>query len=272
MGNSVKLALTFDFDETLAPDSTSALIQRAGVDPQAFWAVTVGERIRQGWDPVMAYLYELKRLGEAQGRPFRRGDFEEVGRGLTLHPGVESFFDAIRNDLADAVPNAQLDFYLISSGIGDLVRSTPIAQHFTDIWSCEWHYGADGAIEFPSRVVSFTDKTRYVYQISKGLVGPDYRNRPYDVNLKVSSYAVPMNRIVFVGDGLTDVAVFSLLSSRGGVCYAVYDPDRGDFSKAWSFLKDERVKGLYRPIYHPQADLYHALLNTLIQLAREATS
>ena len=31
------VALVFDFDDTLAPDSTSGFLQDMGVDPAAFW-------------------------------------------------------------------------------------------------------------------------------------------------------------------------------------------------------------------------------------------
>src|SRR3546814_4960688 len=51
-------------------------------------------------------------------------------------------------------PQVQLEFYLISSGIGDVVRHTPIAQEFTDIWASEFIYDQAGAIQFPKRVRS----------------------------------------------------------------------------------------------------------------------
>jgi len=42
----------------------------------------------------------------------------------------------------DANPRVTLEFYLISSGIGDVLRNMPIADEFTDIWASEFHYGA----------------------------------------------------------------------------------------------------------------------------------
>ena len=88
-----------------------------------------------------------------------------------MHEGVSTLFLRSRAAVRAEHPQVQLEFYLISSGIGDVVRSTPIAHEFTEIWASEFTYGADGGIEFPRRIVSFTDKTRYLFHIQKGIIG-----------------------------------------------------------------------------------------------------
>jgi len=54
-GKPAVLAVVFDFDETLVPDSTSRLLQARGVDPAEFWTVHVRRRLEQGFDPTLAY-------------------------------------------------------------------------------------------------------------------------------------------------------------------------------------------------------------------------
>src|SRR3546814_7042913 len=113
-------------------------------------------------------------------------------------------------------PRVQLEFYLICSGIGDVFRHTPIAHEFTDIWASEFNYGDDGAIEFPRRIVSFTDKTRYLFHIQKGIIGQASRGKPFEVNRKVpeDKLRVPFEQMIFVGDGYTDIPCFSLIRRR----------------------------------------------------------
>jgi hypothetical protein len=261
------VALAFDFDDTLAPDSSSFFLKKQGVDPSEFWPSVVGKRIADGWDPVTAYLYEIKKLGEKRGKPFTKQDFVEAGKELTFHPGIPEFFNDIKEDLKSRVPDAILEFYLISSGIGDVIRSSGITSYFTDFWSCEWHYDENGHIEFPRKVVSFTDKTRYIYQISKGLVGESYRNKPFEVNKLIENLRIPMDKIVYIGDGLTDVAVFSLLKKYNATCYAVFDPEHGS-ARAWSFIEEGRVRGLFSPKFNRKSDLY---LNILMALENAAS-
>jgi hypothetical protein len=49
------IALIFDFDDTLAPDSTSGFLETMGVDTQQFWSGQVDPLLAQDWDPVPAY-------------------------------------------------------------------------------------------------------------------------------------------------------------------------------------------------------------------------
>ena len=60
------IALIFDFDDTLAPDSTSGFLESLGVDTQQFWTKRVDPLLAQDWDPVPAYLHEMIALSREQ--------------------------------------------------------------------------------------------------------------------------------------------------------------------------------------------------------------
>ena len=266
------IALVFDFDDTLAPDSTSGFLQHLGVDATVFWRDQVGPLLsEQDWDPVPAYLYrmlELSRTG-AQGR-ITRERLRDWGGRLPLHDGVATLFDRLRARLHQAHPTVQLEFYLISSGIGDVLRGTPIAEQFADIWASEFHYGPDGAIDFPRRIVSFTDKTRYLFHIQKGIIGPESRNKPFEVNRKVDAdkLRVPFDQMIFVGDGYTDIPCFSLIRRSGGVAFGVWDPRHKEKrSRAWGFIEDGRVSNLNHARFGEDAELYQLLEAAVESLA-----
>ena len=179
--------LIFDFDDTLASDSTSGFLGSIGVDTASFWKDQVDPLLtHHDWDPVPAYLYKMIQLSQTgQHGPITQQRLRDWGARLELHEGVSTLFPRLRAAVRAEHPQVQLEFYLISSGIGDVVRSTPIAHEFTEIWASEFTYGADGGIEFPRRIVSFTDKTRYLFHIQKGIIGREFRNKPFEVNRKV---------------------------------------------------------------------------------------
>lgn len=266
------IALVFDFDDTLAPDSTSGFLEEIGVDVQHFWAREVGPLLsEQDWDPVPAYLYkmiELSRSGRCEA--ITRERLEDWGRRLPLHDGVPSLFERLRSRLREAHPQVRLEFYVISSGIGDVLRQTPIAGAFTDIWASEFTYDAQGAIDFPRRIVSFTDKTRYLFHIQKGIFGPESRNKPFEVNRKVEreKLRIPFEQMIFVGDGYTDIPCFSLIRRSGGVAFGVWDPrHREKRSRAWGFIQEGRVSNLNQARFGEDAELYQWLEEAVESLA-----
>lgn len=266
------IALVFDFDDTLAPDSTSGFLQDIGVDASVFWRDRVGPLLdHEDWDPVPAYLYRMLQLSQSgEHGPITRERLQDWGGRLPLHEGVASLFDRLRSRLHQAHPTVQLEFYLISSGLGDVLRSTSIAAQFTDIWASEFHYGADGTIDFPRRVVSFTDKTRYLFHIQKGIIGPDSRNKPFEVNRKVDAdkLRVPFEQMIFVGDGYTDIPCFSLIRRSGGVAFGVWDPrHREKRSRAWGFIQEGRVSNLNQARFDEDAELYQWLEEAVESLA-----
>ncbi|HEX7748265.1 MAG TPA: HAD family hydrolase [Bordetella sp.] len=271
------IALVFDFDDTLAPDSTTGFLESLGVDTAAFWKESVGPLLSdQDWDPVPAYLYrmiELSRAG-AHGGPITQEKLREWGRRLPLHDGVTTLFQRLRDAVRATHPKVQLEFYLISSGIGDVVRNTPIAHEFTDIWASEFAYGEDGGIAFARRLVSFTDKTRYIFQIQKGIIGAEFRGKPFEVNRKVPAdrLRVPLRQMVFVGDGYTDIPCFSLIKGQGGYAFGVWDPRHKDKrSRAWGFIEEGRVSNLNQARYDENAELYQLLEVAVTSLASGIT-
>ncbi|TEA77706.1 HAD family hydrolase [Allopusillimonas ginsengisoli] len=267
------IALVFDFDDTLAPDSTSGFLADIGVDVEQFWANDVGPLLNEhDWDPVPAYLYQMIELSRAGTHgPITQERLQDWGRRLPLHSGVESLFNRLRTMVREHHPQVQLEFYLITSGIGDVARSTPIAREFTDIWASEFVYEPrQGGIHFPRRIVSFTDKTRYLFHIQKGIIGVHSRSKPFEVNRKVppEKLRVPFEQMIFVGDGYTDIPCFSLIRRSGGVAFGVWDPRHRDKrSRAWGFIQEGRVSNLNQARYDDEAELYQWLEEAVESLA-----
>ena len=267
------IAVAFDFDDTLAPDGTSGLLESRGVATDPFWA-DVKELYETGWDPVPAYLYKIieESNENVTAGPITREALKSWGASLEFFAGVESLFERLTAVVAAEHPDIQVEFYLISSGIAEVLRATKIAKHFKNIWACDFHYDKAGAITYPKNIVSFTDKTRYIFQIAKGIVGPEASKEPFAVNKAVSAaeLRVPFEQMIFVGDGYTDIPCFSLVRANGGVAFGVYDPkNKSKWAKAWEYVSDNRVSNLAPADYSESSALWHGLQMAIDKIAQD---
>ncbi len=269
---SEKIAVIFDFDDTLAPDSTSGVLESVGVDAPSFWKDTVQPLLAEGWDPIPAYLYQM--IVTSNDRP--AGDritqqrLGAYGESISVFPGVMEIFDTLITRARGIDPSIDVEFYLISSGIGEVLRASCVAPRFRDIFASDFVYNEAGEILFPKNIVSFTDKTRFLYQISKGLIGPEARSKPFEVNRRMPSenYRIPFRHMIVVGDGMTDVPCFSLIKRYEGVAIGVYDADQPDkWGRSYTLATDRRVMGLYQANYQKGGDLHNNLLMAVGEIA-----
>lgn len=264
-----KIALVFDFDETLVEESTSAFLSSLGIDIDKFWAETVGELIKDDWDPVPAYMFRM--IETSMSQTITRDSFVEFAKKVKYKRGVELLFDALIKHVQRINSEYELEFYIISSGIAELIKHTSIAKYFKDIWASDFEYDGNGEIAFPKKILSFTDKTRYLFQISKGMVGENYRSKPYVVNEKYDSeeYHIPFKNMIYIGDGLTDVPCFSLIKKFNGTAIAVYDAQNTmAYGKAWQFIKEDRVSNLHSANYEKGSDLYNSIIMAIESITK----
>ncbi|MFH0882347.1 MAG: HAD family hydrolase [bacterium] len=255
---AIRIGVIFDFDGTLAPDSTTGFLASLGVDAGAFWEECNGLIAGQGHDPIPVYLQKMVDLAR-DGLPVTRERLETFGRSISVYDGVPTLFDRLTDHVRRHAPNATVEFYMISSGIETLLKATPIANRFHGIWGSDFVFDARGCAVGIKNVVSFTEKTRYLYQISKGIVGNDARLQPFRVNERMNegdAFHIPLERIIYVGDGLTDVPCFTLVRRYGGVAIGVYDENRPKkWKDAWRLVGDHRVSTLVSATFGPNSEM-----------------
>jgi|SRR5665213_740690 len=266
------IAVVFDFDDTLAPDSTSSFLETWGLDVKAFWR-SVEPLLANGWDPVPAYLFKMIEESNSRGLiPITKTLLEQHGRRVHTYTGVGNIFNRLQKHAVSVNKKCSVEYYLISSGIGTVLRSNPIAKHFSEIWASDFHYLPDGRISFPKNIVSYTDKTRFLFQISKGIFGTESKGKPFEVNKKVSeeNLRVPFKHMIFVGDGYTDIPCFSMLKKNGGIPIGVYDQEnREKWGRAWGFAEDGRVSNLVPADYSKRSALSNSLMMAVESIAKK---
>src|SRR5688500_5567724 len=133
-----KIAIVFDFDDTLAPDSTSSFLESMGVDTHEFWKKKVQPLLEDDWDPIPAYLYKMiEESNSGNISPITKEAITKYGSKVKFHKGVNTIFNKLNSFVQKNYPDIDLEFYLISSGIGDLLKNTKIAKNFIDIWASD---------------------------------------------------------------------------------------------------------------------------------------
>ena len=266
-----KIALVFDFDETLVEESTSAFLTSKGIDIDLFWGQTVMRLINDDWDPVPAYMFKM--IEASMNNRMTKSDFIDFAKQVKYKKGVKTLFSNLNKLVEEYKADFTIEYYIISSGIGEIIRNTSIASNFTDIWASDFEYDKNGDIAFPKKVLSFTDKTRYIFQISKGMIGSEFRSKPYVVNDKFDSkgYVIPIKNMIYIGDGLTDVPCFSLIKKNNGTAIAVYDAQNTNaYGKAWQFIKEDRVSNLNSADYTKGSDLYNTIVMAIDSIIKES--
>jgi phosphoserine phosphatase len=259
------LAVVFDFDDTLLPDSTTQLLRKYGINPKKFWTKDVRALIRSGFDPSLAWLKLLvdnvgrgKPLGEITKESLR-----EFGRTLDqdFYPGIPELFEDLRA-LVKKSKVGEIEFYIVSGGLQDIIEGSKVIRnsHFSGIYACDIAEDeSTGLIRHVKRCVTFTEKTKYLFEINKGIDPKRGRINPYLVNknVDISKRRIPFQNMIYVGDGLTDIPCFSLLKKLSGTAFGVFDPERSKSARRAlvEFLKPDRVISVHAPRYRRNDEL-----------------
>ena len=215
------VAFLYDFDKTLCTTDMQdyAFIPSLGMTPAEFWAEANGFGHRNRMDGILAYMYTMIREAERRDRPFTRADLVEKGRSIVLFPGVEDWFRRI-NDFG-ARQGVQVEHYIISSGLREIIEGSSISGEFREIYASEFYYDEKGRPAWPKLAVNFTAKTQFVYRINKGVLDVS-NDRDLNASMPDDSKRVPFTNMIYMGDGLSDVPCMKMMRAYGGQAIAVY--------------------------------------------------
>ncbi len=217
----IKVALMYDFDKTLSPKDMQefTFIPSLGFKPKQFWKEVSDLKNAQQMDSILAYMYMMLKKADAAGKPIRRENFVELGKDVQLFDGVETWFDRINE--AGKKLGLEVEHYIISSGLTEIIEGTSIADKFKKVYACRFFYDENGVAKWPAVVVNYTTKTQYIFRINKQVLS-ESEDKALNHYTPESERPVPFSRMIYVGDGLTDVPCMRLVKEYGGHSIAVY--------------------------------------------------
>jgi len=256
-----RVVFAFDFDETFAPNTTNALLDHLGVDPEAFRRDHVKPLTDDGWAQRLAEAAALAELSASDAGPITEQTFANVADELELYPGVTELFDRLRASVTDVEADVEVEFYLITAGFVHIPAHTSIAGEFDQILGGHWAFHDDGSIQTPKNTLGHYEKVRHLKAIAKGLDSIRSDNsHDVDRHIPESEWHVPFEQMVFVGDGDSDLPGFDLMESSSGTAIAVY---QADDAESWESREDMRagrqVVALARSDYSEDSPLLRAL-------------
>lgn len=266
MDGTTIVALLYDFDRTLCTQDMQnyAFIPSLGMAPEDFWREANDFGRREHMDGILAYMYTMIRQCREKGVPLTRESLRRCGRSVTLFPGVEDWFGRI--DRFGALLGVQVEHYVISSGLREIIDGSAIAGRFKEIYASEFYYDEAGRPVWPKLAVNFTAKTQFVYRINKGVLDVS-DDRTLNASMPDDSKRVPFTHMIYLGDGLSDVPCMKMMRAYGGQAIAVYQS--ANRQGVEQLLRQGRVDYIYPADYREGAGLELTVKDILRKMAVE---
>ncbi len=285
MGRSTLIACIWDFDKTLIPGFVQEPLFKAyGLDIKTFWdevnalpEVYKKQNIFVGED--LLYLNHMLTYVKAGLLPgLSNKKLRELGAELVFNKGLPEFFQTLKNLVNQneifAKYDIKLEHYIISCGLAEMIRGSKIAPFVDGIFGCEFietpmnpGFLNQGNLALENetceisqvgRVIDNTAKTRYLFEINKGV------NKNPNVNVNASmpeeDRRIPISNMIYVADGPSDIPMFAIIKDRGGKTFAVHNPEsEQEFIQNDDLLQTKRVDCYGPADYSPQSSTYRWL-------------
>ena len=255
------IALMYDFDKTLCAKDMQeySFIPNIGMSSSDFWSEANKISVKNDMDRILAYMYLMIKYAKKKELPITKESFQTLGKDVILYKGVKTWFKRI-NDYGKSL-GVEIEHYILSSGLKEIIEGTPIAKEFKKIYACEFHYNERGNADWPQQTVNFTTKTQFLFRISKGVldVTDDIR---LNTKIKDEERRIPYYNMIYFGDGLTDVPCMKLVKQYGGHSIAIYN--KKEKKKVEPLLIDERVNFICDGDYQKDSE-FEVIVKKLIQ-------
>lgn len=255
------VALIYDFDGTLSPGNMQefGFIQAIGKGKDEFWARNRELSEKNDANGILCYMYLMIRAAKENDLSLKREAFKRFGADVELFDGVREWFSLIR-DYGKEI-GLDVRHYINSSGLKEMIEGTPIAAEFENIYACSFLYDADGIAYWPAVAVDYTTKTQFLFKINKGI-------KEVSDNKKINEYVpeserpIPFERMIYFGDGETDIPCMKMVKDHGGHSIAVYG-DRKKKGTAYKLIRENRVNFVCHADYREGKDMHSVVKRIL---------
>lgn len=226
-----RIAIVWDFDKTLIPRYMQVpLFERYDIAEQGFWdevgagskhIESHGQKVNHETFYLNVLLRHVRdgRMGGLDNATLRR-----LGAELEFFPGVADFFARskawVAGNPAYQAFDIKLEHYIVSTGLTEMIKGSPIAPHIDGVWGCEFlevpDAGGRPVISEVIYAIDNTTKTRALFEINKGV-----NKHPEAVSVNASiaeeERRVPFANMIYVADGPSDIPAFSVARKGAAV-------------------------------------------------------
>jgi len=247
-GRTLRTAIVYDFDGTLARGNIQehSFLPDKGIPKEEFWADVRKEAETTDSDEILVYMRKMLEAANDSGEPLKRPALRDAGRSTPLFEGVPGWFDRI-NDHATEI-GLSLEHYVVSSGIREMIEGCKIAGKFKHIFASKFIYDENDVAIWPGIAINYTTKTQFLFRINKEVIN-NWDNESVNKWMPMEKRPIPFERMIFIGDGDTDIPSMKMVRLQGGHSIAVFDPEEwpkvGSGSKAqekiFKLISEDRV-------------------------------
>lgn len=230
---SIIVALVYDVDKTLISTNMQEfdlIPKRLSQTPNDFWNQSDSIALEQDADNNLAYMLLTLQLAKENG--ITKDELKSLGQKVPLFKGVKEWFERI-NRYGEKL-GIQIEHYVISSGLSEMIEGMEIAKEFKKIYANRFMYDEKGIACWPARIMNYTGKTQALFRISKGCL----QETDTSLNDRQEENRIPFKNFVYFGDGMTDVPCMAILQKHEGHCIGIYTDNKKTANK---LLNDRRV-------------------------------
>jgi phosphoserine phosphatase len=265
------VAICYDFDKTLSPKDMQEfeLIPKLGLDSKTFWKESNSIAFQNNMDKMLAYMYLIIKKANEVGQRLNVKDFKKMGAAVELFDGVDTWFQRINDYAASVCVN--IEHYIISAGLKEIIQGTKIADYFTEIFASSFLYDHNDAPCWPNQVVNYTTKTQHLFRINKGcmdLSDEDSVNK-YMPN---EQRRIPFDNFIYIGDSSTDIPAMRIVSRENGHSIGVYNPREKNFKNVFDLISQERISYFAPADYTPNSIIEKIVKDILLFIKKRSES
>ncbi|NLS07658.1 haloacid dehalogenase-like hydrolase [Rhizobium sp. P32RR-XVIII] len=271
MSEVLRTAIIYDFDGTLAKGNLqeTSFIPKVGMTTKDFWGEVKARTRQHDADEILVYMHLMLQKSREMNAPITVEDLRKHGKDAPLFPGLAdgSWFNRINSFASDN--GLELEHYIVSSGIHEMIEGCAIRNYFHRIFASKFIYENDVAA-WPGVGINYTTKTQYLFRINKG-IDNHWNNEAVNQFKPQQDRPIPFDRMIFLGDGDTDIPTMKMLTYQGGHSVAVYDHDRSerDLAKVHRLISDGRADFVAPASYEEKSQLDIIIKGILGRIARK---
>ena len=265
-----RVAIVYDFDGTLARGNMQehSFLPELGVNSKTFWNDVKAAARKNDADEVLVYMWHMLELAKEQGIRITKKALTNHGKEIPLFDGVDDWFRRI--DKFGTERTLSIEHYVVSSGNHEIIAGSKIFRLFKNVYASRFIFGKAGEAVWPAVAINYTTKTQFLFRINKGIEN-SWDNEQINRWVPMNERPIPFSRMIFIGDGGTDIPSMKMVRFQGGHSIAVFDPESFQQSpkKVYRLIAEDRVHFVAPADYSDGSQLDVTIKGILARMARD---
>lgn len=258
------VAIIYDFDKTLCDKDMQeySFIPDIGMNSNEFWKKTSEFSDKEKMDKILACMYMMLNEANKRNKNITKEYLNSLGNDINFFPGITEWFERI-NEYGKKL-GLEIEHYIISSGLKEIIDGTKISKYFKEIYACEFLYDEKGYAIWPKISVNYTTKTQFLSRINKGVL--DISNdKLLNKMMLEEDRRISTKNMIYFGDGFTDIPSMRMTKENGGYAIAVYQ--NNDKKIVNDLLIENRINFYAKANYQENSEIDILIKNILNEIS-----